>query len=75
LFKKYGFAYYDAFDLRSIGVTDDDMMDAYHGSELVMLRIYRQLFDLEPETLGRYSDSRFLDRLIADRHSAFLLFD
>jgi hypothetical protein len=75
LFKKYGYAYIDAFDLRSLGVTDDDMVDAYHGSEFVMLRIYRQLYDLEPGTLSQYSDSEFLDQRIAEKRSPFSLFD
>ena len=74
LFRKYDSVYIDAFDPRSVGATDDDMWDAYHASEFIMLSIYRQLFARDTSTLALYSDVEFLDQLISKHRNPFLVF-
>jgi len=63
MFKSYGFVYVDAFDPRLFGTSDVDMVDSFHGSERIMLAIYKTFAEREPETLARYSDSKLLDHV------------
>lgn len=63
VFDKHGFVYLDFSDAAAAGGTDDDMIDGFHGSELVYLRIYLAMLEARPDILRAYSDDEALRRL------------
>lgn len=73
LFQTRGFVFRDFGDAASVDGGDEDMIDAFHGSEYVYLQIYRGLLDAAPTALGRFSDPATLAAVAARPRSARLL--
>lgn len=57
---------YDFHDIRSLGATDCEFHDYYHGGEVAYLRILRAIADSDP-SLARIVDRQRIDHLI-ERH-------
>jgi hypothetical protein len=65
-FEVQDFAFYDFTDPASVGGSENEMTDTWHGMDLLSLRIYREFLRLHPELLGDYSDATLLDEWIRD---------
>jgi hypothetical protein len=63
LFKRYEFGYFDFSDAAQLGATEDDMVDSFHASEFINLRMYLQMLSALPDVLSPYSDAAFLQPL------------
>ncbi len=75
LFNRYGYVYFDFSDASALGATDDDMIDGFHASEFIYLRMYLHMLNQLPLVLGQYSDPQFLQPLAQERPaSRFELF-
>jgi hypothetical protein len=75
LFKRYGFAYFNFSDAAQLGATEEDMVDSFHASEFINLRMYIQMLTALPKVLGPYSDLKFLKPLaVTPPKSRFELF-
>lgn len=55
-----GFPYRDFGNAAWVEGEDEDMVDAFHGSEFVYLRIYQELLALAPAYLGPFSNAQAL---------------
>ena len=62
VFARHGFVYLDASDGAVVGATDADMIDGFHASERISLRIYQALFAARADVLAPYSDAAALAR-------------
>ena len=62
-FARHGFVYLDVTDGGALHARDDDMIDGFHASELIYLRIYRALVAAGADVLEPYSDAATLTRL------------
>lgn len=60
---KHAFAYFDFSDVSSLGFTDDDFSDGFHGMEAVYLKLYQKMLDAYPDVLGAYSDPQYLAQI------------
>jgi hypothetical protein len=75
-FERRGFRFFDFSDAAAVGAGDDDMIDGFHASEFVCLKMYLAMLETLPETLGRYSDLGLLkQRASAPRAHRLLAFD
>ena len=55
LFNKYGYHIYDTSNLRTLASSDNELIDAVHGSEKTYARLLVYLAEREP-VLERYVD-------------------
>jgi hypothetical protein len=63
LFRHYDFGYFDFSDAAQLGAVEEDMIDAFHASEFINLRMYIRMLKALPDVLGPYSDLTFLEPL------------
>lgn len=70
LFAEYEFPFYDISDPRTIGGSEEEMLDIWHFSDLMSLRIYNHLLEQSPDILGQFSDSDTLSAWLSQyQHS------
>src|SRR5207248_547269 len=60
MFKRYEFGYFDFSDATQLGATEEDMVDSFHASEFINLRMYLRMLTTLPDVLGPYSDLAYL---------------
>ncbi|MCA9913020.1 MAG: hypothetical protein KC496_06710, partial [Anaerolineae bacterium] len=56
VFAAHGFGFYDFSDLDTIGGSDEEMYDGWHGGEQLEMRIVLSLAEAEPDVLSAYVD-------------------
>jgi len=54
MFEQYGFTFYDFSDIASVGASDAETLDGFHGTETAYLRLFLQMIDRDP-ILKRYA--------------------
>lgn len=74
LFERYGFAYFDFTDVSALDVTDENMIDAWHYSERVALKMYIEMLEALPDVLGRYSDLAYLRTISQEAQHPYQVF-
>jgi len=76
LFAAKGLAYFDFSDGHLPGITDDNFIDGFHGSEIVYSQMYLQMLEAQPDLLGQYSEAApLVARLQQPRMNNLTLFD
>lgn len=76
VFRKKGFAFYDFSDAALLGIEDEDMVDGFHGSEFVYLKIHLAFLETMPVPYNSLVDKLFLlERLGASRAHRLVAFD
>ncbi len=74
IFKKHDAAFYDYSDLKTIGSSDEEVIDGWHASEKAYLRIIIKLSEND-SLLGQYTDIEYLKKRLSKSKSPFFVFD
>ena len=74
LFRKFDFDFYDFTDLASLGASDVETIDGFHGSEKAYLRLYIKIAERN-EKLRRYSEEiAVLEKRLNDSTNDYMIF-
>jgi hypothetical protein len=75
LFDEYGFAFYDFSDIRTVKGRDEELYDSWHPSQVLNMRVFLSLAEMEAALLSPYIDSAVLAQEIAEADNAFFVYE
>jgi len=69
ILNSYSFDFFDFSDIASLGSTDDETLDGFHGSEIAYLRMFIKISE-KCDILKYYVDLSSLNELLLNAHSS-----
>jgi hypothetical protein len=74
IFERYGYQLFDFSDLATVGATDKETIDGFHGTEKAYLRLFLQMVQADPTLAGLARDSSELRARINHASGHHLVF-
>jgi len=71
--RKYDFEFYDYSDVEKLGAKDSEMLDGFHGSEVVYARLLKDML-IQQSTLTIYSNENKLTQILTKPKTDLTLF-
>lgn len=68
LFKKYGYEFFNYYDVSSLGINDNYFVDGFHGSEIVYAHILLGMAS-DGIAMHGYIDEKNIERMLKDAYS------
>lgn len=72
LFKQYQYPLFNFTDISSVGSSDAEAIDGFHGGDVTYLRLLIKMIQGD-KTLQRYADVRMLDGLLKNKVNNFIV--
>ncbi len=72
IFQSYNYPFFDFTNISSVGSSDKEAIDGFHGSDVTYLRILINMAERE-KTLSQYVDQKSLKELLKNRESDFIV--
>lgn len=73
VFARLGYSFFDFTDLASVGASDDEIYDGYHGSEKAYLRLFLKMIEKDP-VLMSMTDNIYLQKRLSQSDNPYVVF-